>query len=122
MTLGELIEEMRDSGMLRGSSSYYPKGTTVLEKIRDTLSLDVDEQGWFQNIKDVAEAQGFAIDRKAYKANPEAFKGQVGDVAEMLRVALTGRKNTPTLYYVMKVLGEENSKNRLSKVISSLTK
>ena len=95
---------------------------STLEKIRDTLSLNVDEQGWFQNIKDVAEAQGFAIDRKAYKANPEAFKGQVGDVAEMLRVALTGRKNTPTLYYVMKVLGEENSKNRLTKVISSLTK
>ncbi len=118
----DIYDELLKQGFEFNEKYNHLLIASTLEKIRDTLSLDVDEQGWFQNIKEVANEQGFAIDRKAYKANPDAFKGQVGDVAEMLRVALTGRKNTPTLYYVMKVIGEENSKNRLSKVISSLTK
>ena len=55
-----------------------------------------------------------------FKTAPESFKGMVGDVAEMLRITLTGRKNSPNLYYVMKILGKENSSKRIKKVISFL--
>ena len=92
----------------------------VLASLRDDLSLDQDEQSWFNNMKEIAKKKGFATDRKLFKANPEAYKGMVGDVAEMLRVSLTGKKNSPNLYYVMQVLGKERCKDRLNKVISSL--
>ena len=71
-------------------------------------------------MKDVAVSLGFAANNKEYKAAPESFKGTVGDVAEILRITLTGRKNTPNLYYVMKVLGKAEVDFRISHIISSL--
>ena len=61
----------------------------------------------------MSEELGFLGDVKAYKANPEAFKGHVGDVSMVLRVAVTGRQNTPDLHDVMQVLGKETVLKRL---------
>ena len=44
---------------------------------------------------------------KAYKANPENFKGNVSDVAEVVRIAVTGRANTPDLWTIVHIMGEE---------------
>ncbi len=92
----------------------------TLEALRDGLSLDQDEQSWFANMKDIGMNNGFAGNNKEFKANPEAFKGTIGDVAEMLRITLTGRKNSPNLYYVMTILGKEECDRRINKVISLL--
>lgn len=92
----------------------------VLLKIKDNLSLDQDEQSWFANMKQIAESLSFAPNGKTFKANPELYKGTVGDVAEMLRITLTGKKNSPNLYYVMKVLGKSKSDERIDKVVSIL--
>ena len=86
----------------------------VLSALRDGLSLDLDEQGWFASMKEIGGKHGFAANNKEYKANPETFKGAIGDVAEMLRVVLTGKKNSPNLYYVMKVLGKEECDRRIN--------
>ena len=51
---------------------------------------------------------------KEYKSNPEAFDGHVGDVSTIVRVALTGRTNTPDLYSITKLLGESAVQSRLS--------
>ncbi len=92
----------------------------TLSALRDGLSYDLDEQGWFANMKDIGGAHGFALNNKEYKANPEAFKGSIGDVAEILRITLTGRKNSPNLYYVMKILKKEECDRRINKVIELL--
>ena len=55
-----------------------------------------------------------------FKANPEAFKGTIGDVAEILRITLTGRKNSPNLYYVMKILKKEECDRRIDLVLQNL--
>lgn len=65
---------------------------------------------------------GFSTDRKEYEANKEKFKGTVGDVAMVLRVAITGRTKSPNLYQVMLVLGEEKVMQRLDKYISYISK
>ena len=49
-----------------------------------------------------------------YKANPEAYKGSVSDVAEVLRIAVTGRANSPDLWTIMQILGDERARARLS--------
>ena len=88
----------------------------VLIKLKD-LDLSLDEQGWFANMKSIAESLGFAGDRKAYKANPEAYKGTVSDVAEILRITLTTKRNSPNLYYVMQVLGKEECDRRINNIL-----
>ena len=64
-------------------------------------------------MKDVAEKCGCAREVKDYKANPDNYKGHVGDVSTVIRVALTGRRNTPDLYEIMEVLGNEKVQARL---------
>ena len=92
----------------------------ILEGLRDNLSYALDEQNWFANMKEIGVNHGFAGNNKEYKANPEAFKGSIGDVAEVLRITLTGRKNSPNLYYVMQILGKEECDRRINLVIDSL--
>ena len=92
----------------------------VLEALRDGLDLNVDEQSWFALMKEIGGKHGFAGNNKEYKANPEAFKGAIGDVAEILRITLTGKKNSPNLYYVMKVLKKDECDRRINSVISLL--
>ena len=71
-------------------------------------------------MKEIGVNHGFAGNNKEYKANPDAFKGSIGDVAEVLRITLTGRKNSPNLYYVMQILGKEECDRRINLVINSL--
>jgi glutamyl-tRNA synthetase len=75
----------------------------------------VDE--WFGKIKKIGNELGYTSDYKAYKENPEKFKGKVGDVAMVLRIALTKKSKTPDLYQVMQVMGEEKVRQRLDKFV-----
>ena len=94
--------------------------TSALLAIKEKLSIEQDEQSWFNNLKEIGTALNFAANNKEYKANPELFKGNIGDLAEILRITLTGRKNAPNLYSVMVVLGIKESHKRIDRVISLL--
>ena len=72
------------------------------------------KEDWFAKIKEVAGANGFATDMKAYKADPSTFKGSVSDVAKILRVAITGRTQSPDLYAIMQILGKDEVLARLN--------
>lgn len=73
-----------------------------------------DAQAWFAKVKEVAASLGYAAEMRDYKANPEAYKGSVSDVAEVLRIAVTGRANSPDLWTIMQILGDERARARLS--------
>ena len=94
----------------------------ILSQLKEKLSLDNDEQTWFSQMKEVALSLGFATDRKLYKANPDQYKGMVGDVAEILRIAITTRKQSPNLFIVMQILTIKECHRRIDLVISQLTK
>ena len=83
---------------------------TYFEKYYDEND---DKQIWFDKMKDLAEELGYAREVKEYKANPEAYKGHVGDISTVIRVKLTGRSNTPDLYEIMKVLGKNEIMKRI---------
>jgi len=74
-----------------------------------------DKQTWFDKIKDLSEEFGYAREVKEYKANPDSFKGHVGDISTVLRVTLTTKSNTPDLYEIMQVMGSKKVMQRLSK-------
>ena len=86
---------------------------TYLEEYFD---ISDDKQTWFNKIKDLAEKLGYSREVKEYKANPESFKGHVGDISTVIRVTLTGRANTPDMYEIMQVLGKESVEKRLQKI------
>ncbi|MBO5711379.1 MAG: glutamate--tRNA ligase [Acholeplasmatales bacterium] len=92
----------------------------VLEDYANTMDLSLDEEAWFNSIKELAVRHGFADNVKEWKKNKEAFKGHVGDISEFLRITLSGRRNSPNLYYVIQILGAEKVKARISEIISNL--
>lgn len=80
-----------------------------------------DEQpAWFEKIKQIAAALGYAPETKLYKKEPAAYKGHVGDVSMALRVAVTGRQNSPDLFEVMRILGRERVLARLTTMIEKI--
>ena len=92
----------------------------ILEAYLKEYNPDDDKQQWFDRIKALCEPLGYTPNVKEYKKNPEAFKGHVGDVSTVIRLAVTGRKNTPDLYAIMSLLGVEKVKERLSDAISAM--
>ena len=93
----------------------------VIEEYCKVYEYNDDKQTWFDKIKDVAEKLGYAREVKEYKQNPEKWPGHVGDVSTVIRVVLTGRRNTPDMYEIMQVLGKDEVLKRL-KNFMNLTK
>lgn len=87
----------------------------ILTEYAKVYDENDDKDTWFSKIKDVAEKCGFAKEVKEYKADPDKYpKGHVGDVSSVIRVAITGRRNTPDLYEILRVLGKDEVMKRLS--------
>jgi glutamyl-tRNA synthetase len=106
-----------------------PKDTLEMEKglQREILEdfLDVFYPGdavdeWFGKIKNIATKRGFSTDYKEYEKDPKKFNGKVGDIAMVLRVAITGKRQTPDLYQTIQVMGESRVRERVKGYINSL--
>ena len=85
----------------------------ILELYVEEYDASRDKDSWFAHIKEMCEKLGYTPNVKEYKKNPDAYKGHVGDVSTVIRLAVTGRKNTPDLYAIMQILGEDEVKTRL---------
>ena len=76
----------------------------MLEAYAPTYDPALDRTAWFDGVKAICPAVGFADDTKAYKQNPAAYKGSPGDASTVIRIAVTGRRNTPDLCSIMALL------------------
>ena len=85
----------------------------VLAEYIKVYKPETDNNEWFSTVKSICPAIGFADDTKAYKANPELYKGNPGDASTVIRVAVTGRRNTPELCSIMRVLGYDECIKRM---------
>lgn len=92
----------------------------ALQGFLDAYAPADDMNVWFDKIKAVAESIGYAADMKAYKADPAAYRGSVADVSMFLRVAVTGRLNSPDMYAVMQILGAERVTQRVRNMMEAL--
>ena len=115
------IEYMYNEEFEKVKNNYELQTINNKEDIRKILDLyaeeyfniDDDKQTWFNKMKEVAGKMGYAKEVKEFKANPEQYKAHVGDVSTVIRIALTGRTNTPDMYEIMQVLGKEEVISRL---------
>lgn len=87
--------------------------------VNDYYDINDDKQTWFDKMKKMSESLGYAGDMKAYKANPDDYKGNIADVSMVIRVALTSKSMTPDLYEIMKLLGTENIQKRIKKALQA---
>lgn len=93
---------------------------SFLEKYMEVYSAEDTKEEWFARIKELCPELGFAAETKEYKANKEAYKGSAGDLSTILRIAVTGRRNTPDLCSIMQVLGKDECIKRLNDAISNI--
>ena len=92
----------------------------ILLKYKTVYNKDDNQEEWFGRIREMSEELGYAKAPKIYKKDPESYKGHVGDVSTIIRVAITGRRNTPDLHQILNVLGEDEVIKRLDSAISKL--
>ena len=86
--------------------------TILDEYINNYFDENDDKQEWFNKIKELAGKLGYASEVKEFKANPDKYEAHVGDVSTVLRIALTGRSNTPDMYEIMEIMGKDRIKER----------
>jgi len=93
---------------------------SLLVALSNEMDIKVEETAWFTSLKDISARFGFAPSNKIFKQEPGRYVGHVSDAAEILRIAMTGQKQTPNLYQIMNVLGWDEVSSRLRLAIEKL--
>lgn len=99
--------------------SPYPENVSdadrkeILERYLKTYNHEDDNSGWFQKVREIASDLGYALKPKDYKKNPDQYKGSITDVSNVIRVAVVGRTNSPDLWEINHIIGEEAMKRRI---------
>ena len=126
----ENIEYMYDENFYAKTPEYQYQVINEKEDVEKILNLYIekyyddndDKDTWFDKIKELAGKMGYAKEVKEFKENPSMYKAHVGDVSTVLRVALTGRANTPDMYEIMQIMGKERIAKRFEKAKEVLEK
>ncbi len=113
------FEETYENALELPDNIAAADAAAVLRAYSKVYDAGQDKQEWFDTVKSICADLGFSPDVKAYKADPTAFKGHVGDVSTVIRVAITGRRNTPDLCSIMQLLGTEKVHARLQTAIET---
>ena len=91
---------------------------SVIKEYAKKFTFNIGSQeNWFEELKVIGAELGYCANRKEFKANPEAYKGMISDVAGAVRSALSHRTNTPDLYTIMQIMGEEKVRERFNKFL-----
>ncbi|GAB6169497.1 glutamate--tRNA ligase family protein [Clostridium carnis] len=91
----------------------------IIKAYKEEFNFNVESQeAWFEDLKQIALNLGYCANRKEYKANPDQYKGMISDVAGAVRAAISHRSNTPDLYTLMQIMGEEKVRARFEKFIN----
>ena len=87
----------------------------IFRRYLDTFDMGDDSSEWFQKIRDITADLGYAVKPKDFKKNPDLYKGSVSDVSAAIRVALTGRTNSPDLWEICQIIGEDEMRARIER-------
>jgi len=89
--------------------------TEILTRYAATYNHADDQSLWFEKIRTITSDLGYAVKPKDFKNNPDQFKGHVGHVSTVVRLALVGRSQSPDLWEIQQILGEEKTLERIKK-------
>ena len=86
----------------------------ILSKYLEGYDHADDQSEWFGKIRQIAVDLGYAAKPKDYKKHPEEYKGHVGHVSTVIRIALMGRAQSPDVWTIQQIMGEEMTRRRIS--------
>ena len=89
----------------------------ILTRYLETYDHSDDQSQWFEKIRQIADSMGYALRPKDYKKNPDDYKGHVGHVSEVIRIAIMGRSQSPDVWEIQQILGEERTVERVKALI-----
>ncbi len=113
-------DDLRDKSLDFADNLSNEDMIEILQKYSQIYDENESAQEWFPKVRELAISLGYAKAPKEYKKNPDEFKGHVGDVASVIRVAVTGRRNTPDLYEILQTLGVDEVMKRFNYAIDKL--
>lgn len=87
----------------------------ILASYVSTYDHGDDQAAWFEKIRTITADLGYAVKPKDFKNNPDQFKGHVGHVSTVIRLALVGRSQSPDLWEIQQILGRERTLERIKK-------
>jgi glutamyl-tRNA synthetase len=89
----------------------------LVRAVADAFARDYTAPGadtdWFGQIRQLAADLGFAPNQKAYKQDPEAYPGSIREASQIIRVLLTGTRQSSNLGEVAAALGTEEVLRRV---------
>ena len=91
----------------------------ILRAYLDSYDHSDDNGQWFDKIREIATELGYAAKPKDYKKHPEDYKGHVGHVSTVIRIALMGRAQSPDVWAIQQIMGEEAVRSRLEAAINN---
>ncbi|MDD4816310.1 MAG: glutamate--tRNA ligase family protein [Clostridia bacterium] len=109
---GYMFDDLFDSDYELEDTNIENMKEVLKEYIKIYEPNDTKDE-WFDRIKEMSDKLGYAVDNKLFKQNPQNYKGNVALVCEYIRIAITGKKNSPDLYSICQVLGEQKTIARL---------
>ena len=89
----------------------------ILRRYLDSYDHSDDQSQWFDKIRAIAVDMGYAGKPKDYKKNPDDYKGHVGHVSTVIRIAVMGRSQSPDVWEIQQILGEERTRDRIATLI-----
>ncbi|MCI6013057.1 MAG: glutamate--tRNA ligase [Firmicutes bacterium] len=89
----------------------------ILQAYLDSYDHSDDQSQWFDKIRQIATDLGYAAKPKDFKKNPDQYKGHVGHVSTVIRIALMGRQQSPDVWEIQQILGEERTRARIRKFL-----
>ena len=92
----------------------------ILEQYLHTYAHSDDSGAWFDKIRQISTNLGYAARPKDYKKNPSEYKGHVGHVSTVIRIAIVGRSTSPDIWTIQQIMGDSMVRGRLEKAINNL--
>lgn len=92
----------------------------ILEQYLHTYAHSDDSGAWFDKIRQISTNLGYAARPKDYKKNPSEYKGHVGHVSTVIRIAIVGRSTSPDIWTIQQIMGDSMVRDRLEKSINNL--
>lgn len=89
----------------------------LLDYINNYYNEEDNEEEWYNKLKDLAKKYNYASEVKEYKINSDNYNGHIGDICEFIRVVVTSKSQTPSLYEILKLLGNKRIFKRINMFI-----
>jgi len=72
------------------------------------------DPAWFEQVRSLAGELGFALRPKDYKNNPDAYPGSIREASAVIRVLITGTRQSPDLAQIARALGKDEVLRRVT--------